>query len=206
MKVTIARFAMWALLGAVATSAHATVVVQNLGGPTVTPTNFYYGESFLTPADFLYYNLTFNFYSNVPATTPSAAGTAFLLTQPYNGTPSALSMTTPGFLTESTSATGGVYTFNPNFVLLTSTEYYLYSNAPLIVSGNNLVANEQAYFSSGATTAFISTLGGTNNFTLNGTRIGVPLVPEPSPKTALYVLSGAVGLGFVVMRRRRKVA
>ncbi len=29
-----------------------------------------------------------------------------------------------------------------------------------------------------------------------------PHVPEPSSQTALYVLGGAVGLGFVVMRRR----
>ncbi len=44
------------------------------------------------------------------------------------------------------------------------------------------------------------------NFSRDGTKIGAPMVPEPSPKTSLYVLGGVVGLGFVVMRRRRKVA
>lgn len=159
-----------------------------------------FGESFQTPSDFLYYNLAFNFYSDVPATTPSAAGTAFLLSQPYTGTPSALSITTAGYLTSSTSSTGGLYTFNPNFVLLTGTEYYLYTNALVSVSGGNIVANESAYVTGSTTTPF-SSLGSTANFSLNGTRVGVPL-PEPSSQTAVYVLSGMVGLGFVVMRRR----
>ena len=43
------------------------------------------------------------------------------------------------------------------------------------------------------------------NLSPNGTLVGVPL-PEPSSETALYFLSGVVGLGFVVMRRRRNLA
>ena len=200
-KNLFAKIFAVALLASVVGTAQADVVVQNTAGTTAVATAFYYGESFKTPSDFLYYNLTFNFYSNVPATAPSAAGTAFLLSQPYTGTPAGLSVTTPGFLTESTSATGGLYTFNPNFVLLTNTFYYLYSNAVLVDSGGNSIPNALSYISTGSNTPFISALSAAGNFSVNGTRVGVPL-PEPSSQTALYVLSGIVGLGFVVMRRR----
>ena len=183
------------------TSAGADVIVQNATASTTTGTAYYVGESFQTPADFLYYNLTFNFYSDVPATTPTAAGTAFLLSQPYTGTPAALSVTTPGFLTESTGSTGGIYTFNPNFVLLTGAEYYLYTNAALTVSGGDVFPNATTYLSGRAAGDFAA-IATNADFSVNGTRVGLPLVPEPSSQTALYVLSGVVGLGFVVLRRR----
>ncbi len=204
MNHLFTRLIMVALLTCAAIPARADVIVQNTGGSRLT-FDEYEGESFKTPSDFLYHNITFNFYSDVPATTPAAAGTAFLLSQAYAGTPGGLSMTTPGFLTASTSATGGVFAFNPNFVLLTNTTYYLYANANLIISGSNTFANSLLYFAASATSNFTPTAA-LANFSLNGTRVGTPLVPEPSSKTALYVLSGVVGLGFVVMRRRRTLA
>ncbi len=42
------------------------------------------------------------------------------------------------------------------------------------------------------------------NSTPSGHQISVPHVPEPSSQTGVYVLGGTVGLGFVVMRRRRR--
>ena len=193
------------LLAAAVASARADVVTQYTAGTLVFPNTLYYGESFKTPTDFLYYNISFNFYSNAPATTPSAAGTAFLLSQPYSGTPAALSATTPGILAQSTGTTGGVYDFNPNLVLLTNTFYYLYSNSMLAETGGNTTLPTLLYSSTGANTPFVSALSQTGNFSVNGTRVGVPL-PEPSSQTAVYLLSGIVGLGFVVMRRRRTLA
>lgn len=203
MKNSFAKLTVTAVLAFAAVSARAGVIIQNTGG-TGTTAPFFVGESFKTPTDFLYYNLTFNFYSNVPATSPEAAGTAFLLSAPYSGTPSALSTTTAGFLTESTSSTGGDYAFNPSFVLLAGTTYYLYTNAAMSISGGNSFPNATTYLASDAASDFGATFS-TANFSLNGNAVGVPL-PEPSSQTALYVLSGAVGLGFVVMRRRRPLA
>lgn len=201
MQNTFIKLAAVVLFGLAGASARAAVIVQNTGGTQVA-SNFYVGESFKTPTDFLYYNLTFNFYSNAPATTPTAAGTAFLLSTPYSGSPSALSASTAGFLTSSVSSTGGDYTFNPVFVLMANTTYYLYTNTSLSISGGNVFPNSTTYLASTATDNF-GTSFSSANFSANGTVVGVPL-PEPSSQTALYVLSGVVGLGFVVMRRRRQ--
>ena len=200
MKNTFIKIATATLLALTSASAHGATVVQDTAG-TSTSASVFVGESFTTPTDFLYYNLTFNFYSDAPATTPSAAGTAFLLSEPYAGAPSALSMTTPGFLTESSSSTGGVFTFNPNFVTLTDTTYYLYTDTREVVTFGDTSTSALRYVSVGTNTNYAATASAAN-FTLSGNRVGLPL-PEPSSETALYVLSGAVGLGFVVMRRRQ---
>lgn len=175
--------------------ARADVIVQNTGGSGMAP-SLYIGESFLTPSQFQYYHVTFNFYSNVPPTTPAAAGTAFLLSQPYAGTPANLSASTPGYLTASSVASSGLYTFDPSFVLLSNTEYYLYTNATLATSGGNTVANAQVYAATGANTNFAPSGTAAANFSLNGMQ-----VPEPSTWAMLGM--GVAGAGVATLRRRR---
>ena len=185
MKRTFIRLVAVALCSVATMSAHAAVIVKDTGGTSVSSSQ-YVGESFTTPTDFLYYNLTFNFYSNSPATTPQAAGTAFLLSQPYAGTPAALSLTTPGFLTESSSSAGGVFTFNPNFVLLTGTTYYLYTDTAQVVSFGDTSMGFTRYAALVSTSNYTTTASAAN-FSLNGTRVGVPLQALEPGATGRFV-------------------
>ena len=193
------------LLASAPVASRADVIVQNTKSSLGTVAA-YVGESFTTPSDFLYYNLSFNFYANLAATTPTAGGTAFILNQPYTGTPAGLSVTTPGFLAESLGTASVASTFNPGFILTTGTTYYLYENALITTSGGNAFPGGNAYFANGSATnfaTFAAPAGGLQaaNFSLNGTQVGVPLVPEPST-WALSAL-GMVGLGAMAWRRRQ---
>src|ERR1017187_1218375 len=110
-----------------ASLASAGVIVQQTAG--LGSATEFFGESFTTPSGGPWGSITFNFYSDVPAATPAAAGNAFLLTQEYLGTPSALTSSTPGFLAASVSISGGVYIFNPSVVINPATQYWVYENA-----------------------------------------------------------------------------
>jgi len=131
-------------------ATRADIVASNTGGTSSDPTSIYIGQSFTTAAGSKETNITFNFFSNSPATTPSGNGVGFLLSAPYAGTPSGLSASTPGFLGQAT-ASGGIFTFSPNVVLAPGTMYYLYENAPTPVNGvtgGNVIVGGQGYISS----------------------------------------------------------
>jgi hypothetical protein len=74
-------------------------------------------------------------HHTTPASTPAAAGAAFLLTQEYPGTPDALTPSTAGFLATSLSNLGGVYSFAPGVTLNPGTKYWVYGNASITASG-----------------------------------------------------------------------
>jgi len=157
--------------------ARAGTIVQYTAG-TTPGSGLAWGESLMTPVGGPWNNITFNFYSDAPAVTPAAAGNAFLLTQEYLGTPAALSSSTPGFLAESVSNAGGVYTFNSGVVINPGTEYWIYEDAVMSLTGSNVdgSATEDLYDSVAATTNFASfSAGVVANFTLSGTAA----VPEP---------------------------
>jgi hypothetical protein len=185
---------------AVQGTASADVIVQNTGGAAGIQTEFF-GESFTTPVGGPWTGIAFNFYSNIPATIPTAAGTAFLLSQAYLGTPSALGTGTPGFLAASTSITGGKYIFDSSVTLQANTMYFLYENAALATSGGNTLAGAAAYFAGTSNTDFATaTVGGipqVANFSLTG-----QAVPEPS-SLALCGLGLAGTIGYVARRRPR---
>ncbi len=192
------------LLLVVPTLGRAAVVTQYTAG-TNSVANFYLGQSFTTPLDFLYGTLTFNFYAGSSASTPEAAGTAFLLTQPYTGAPADLGFGTPGLLAGSTSSANGVYMFNPGTILATGTTYYLYTNASFVtasgITTGSGYAGGNAYAATGSGN-FASFTGRDFNFTLNGIAMGLP-IPEPSTLIIGFVASlGGVGLAA---RRRRMV-
>jgi len=75
----------------------ATIDSQTAGSNFVGNSTNYFGESFTTPGGGPWTDIGFNFYSNIPATTPVAVGTAFMLSEEYSGLPSGLSSSTPGF-------------------------------------------------------------------------------------------------------------
>jgi hypothetical protein len=180
---------------AAATLAQAGTIVFNTAGTQLNSSTAFIGQSFTTPgAAPAWNNITFNFYSNSPATTPTAPGTAFLLTQVYAGTPNNLSPATTGFVASAVGA-GGVYTFAPGVTLTASTTYYLYSNASFAVnslSGSSAAAGNYLFASSG-TTNFTTTATATANFQVSGTA-----TPEPTA----FGLTG-LGVALAVARRKR---
>jgi hypothetical protein len=184
------------LLGGMCSLAQGTIIFSVTGGTSTDPTPEPIGESFTTPGGGPWNNITFNFYSDVPATTPLAAGDAFLLTQEYLGSPAGLSSSTPGFLAESISVSGGIYIFASSLVLNPGTEYWLYEDTAIQATGSGTGGSPagQAYF--GGDGSFSAGPGGELlNFTLDGT-----VVPEPS--TWLMGISGLAILGIVKLRGR----
>jgi hypothetical protein len=125
-----------ALFSAIAVTAHAGPIVQYLAGTFSFAPGAPEGESFTTPGGGPWNDISFNFYSNIPATTPAAPGTAFLFSQPYTGTVAALGSAAPGFITSSISNAGGIYTFDSSVTLQPNTQYWIYNNALLRISGS----------------------------------------------------------------------
>jgi hypothetical protein len=191
-------FAASLALAAALTSSHAfsAVIAQNTAGTFLNAAAFW-GQSFTTPSGGPWDDTTFNFFSNVPATTPVAFGAAFLLDQQYLGTPSNLSVSTPGFLGASAGITGGMYVFPTALVLDPGVQYFVYENEPIPagdITGGNTITGGQDYFAPNASSDFAA--GGLSaNFSVSGT-----VVPEPS---SLMVLVTAL-FGFGLLRPYRK--
>ena len=180
------------LMCLVSFAASAGTLVQYTGGTGVA-TDFL-GESFTTPAGGPWNNLMFNFFSDTPPVTPAAAGTAFLLTQEYLGTPAGLSSGTAGFLAQSTGISAGVYLFDPSVTLQSNTTYYLYENASMISSGSGTDGSSgaHAYFAGTSSDAFNAVgAGEIANFQLSSG------VPEPST----FGLLGLSVVGLALLRR-----
>ena len=104
--------------------------------------------------------------------------TAFRLAQVSTDAPAALNTTAAGFLTD---PAGGELTVSSGVFSLGDIGYYSLASV------------------AGAANSPMRTF---ENFSANSPKADVPL-PEPSSETALYVLSGLVGLALVVLRRRK---
>jgi PEP-CTERM motif len=191
-----ASLALTAVL--VSSHAFAGVIVENTAGTVSSASSSFVGQSFTMPSSGGPWNdITFNFFSNVPATTPVAFGTAFLLDQVYLGTPSSLSSATPGFLAESTGITGGMYDFAAALTLDPGVTYFVYENAAIsihAITGGNSFAGGNAYAAFTAIDDFVPQLVATN-FAVSGT-----VVPEPS--ALLMLVSGLLGFGFLGLYRK----
>ena len=193
-------------LAAALTSAHAfsAVIVQNTAGGITGPVNVFFGQSFTTPSGGPWDDITFNFFSDFPATTPVAFGTAFLLDQQYLGTPSDLSASTPGFLGASTGITGGMYVFPSSLVLDPDVRYFVYENALIAtdaVSGGSFITGELTYTSISASGDF-GPVGNGPNFALSGTVVSG--VPEPCP--LMILVTALLGFGFLPGCRKRALS
>jgi hypothetical protein len=210
MRISRTPFAVTPLLAIVFAAtpslAQGGVIVQYTAGDSNTET-LIFGESFTTPGGAPWDDITFNYYSNDnPVTTPSAAGNAFLLTQEYLGTPSALSSSTPGFLAESTGISGEAWIFNPSVVLNPDTEYWLYPNAAVTGTGTDEsqvtgTSTEEAYMATSASADFSATFepegltGEIANFTVDGTAL-------PEPSTFWLSSAALIALAFCVRCKR----
>jgi hypothetical protein len=176
---------------AVPSMSAATVIVQNLTGEGGAVATAWFGQDFTTPGGGPWNNLAFNFYNDYPPTTPSAAGTAYLFSEAYAGSPSGLNSGDAGFIASSTSVAGGVYSFAPFVNLEANTAYWIYEDASLPTSGGNEVANEPAYLASTSNSNF-EALAATANFTLSST--------TPEPESLFTVLVGLIAITLIARR------
>jgi MYXO-CTERM domain-containing protein len=180
----------------------ATIDSQTAGNNFVGNSTNYWGESFTTPGGGPWSNIGFNFYSDIPATTPAAAGTAFMLSEEYGGTPLGLSSSTPGFLAASTSIVSGQFIFDPSLVLQPDTQYFLYANTPFSITGTRGDFSGQVYFTTSTSQDFTLLDGLVDaNFLVSGNAIAS--VPEPS--NFVFALP-ALGLFLLWQRRWRRRA
>ena len=198
-------------LSASPASASPVSIANSLNGATGYSA-YAHGEGVTTPTGGPWSNITFSWiYNNSGTNEDVAFGTLYLLSQPYAGTPSGLSTSTPHFIASAT-ASGGVYTFASNVVLNSSTEYYFYCNAnpgsvsetatetSAFVSGGQ--GPQVQYIAAGSLTSAnfaASTSSSDNNlFQLSGTA-----VPEPATLvqacTAMFF-----GLGYMLRKREVK--
>jgi hypothetical protein len=178
-----------------APAARADIITENLGGTGGSPNGLAFGQSLVTPAGGPWHDLTFNFFSNSPATTPTAAGTAFLLSKEYLGTPANLNSSTPGFLAASTGIVGGQYDFAPSVTVQPHMPYWVYENVSIgRISGDNAVSGIHYYDSTGS-----SFEGSSNsvNFRFSGDVV-TSTSPVPAPPAAVLV---GLGAGCVVLKR-----
>jgi hypothetical protein len=204
----------------VAGNAWAGIITQNATGTSATiGTGFFEGQSVTTPTGGPWDDLGFNFVQcGNPSGTSCLAGTSspyalgdlYLLTQIYDGLPSGLSSSTPGFVAEATTITGGVWTFASSVTLNPSTQYFFYMDTAFsgvedVYSNSDPYAGGQAY---GANTGNGPTYGSDDSplvgvdqvFSLTGDSTG-STVPEPG----LGALTGLVLAGLVgalTLRRR----
>jgi hypothetical protein len=191
-RIVVLLSAFVALIGGVANGA----VITEFTAGTASASALFVGQSLTTPAGGPWNQLSFNFLSDtLGGTTPSGAGTLFLLTSSYAGTPAGLSSLTPGFLAQSQSLAGGIYSFAPSVTLQPSTPYFFYTDSSILVSGSNSDAfpGGNAFLSSGSGVSY-SAFGGDANFRLSG----AVAVPEPG---TLLLLS--LGLAAVCLKRHR---
>src|SRR5215470_9697899 len=92
--------------------ARAEVIQEVTVGPDIE--TFFLGQSVLIPIGGPWNRLSFNWFGDGPGTIPTATGSLFVLDQEYLGTPNLLSSSTPGFVGQSQSISGGMYEFAPN--------------------------------------------------------------------------------------------
>lgn len=180
--------------------ARANTIAENTAGTSFT-SGLYFGQSFTTVTVSPESNIAFNFFSDVPATTPFAIGTGFLLSMEYLGTPSNLSSSTPGFLGQAT-ASGGFYAFNTSLILLPGTQYFFYENALINspISGGNIYAGGHDYFATSASSNFNPGDPHSANFRVTGI---LASVPDTSPTLILLAIGLVPAFGIHLRLQRR---
>ena len=211
VKPMLKNMLLVAGLGSLITvAAMADTIAQYTAGTTSSGSPGYFGQSFTTPSSVgTWDDLSFSFFSD-SGTTPVAAGNLFLLssfTMAGDIIPDQLSSSTPGFIAESSAASGGVYTFDPSVTLQPGTQYFLFSNAPVLAAGatsGNPYSGGNAFMSFSANSAFNGLGSSDFNFVLSGT----DPVPEyrvyaPEPRMLWFVGLALVALAFA---RRRKIS
>jgi hypothetical protein len=189
------------LLGSWANPTRADIITSFTAGTANASSNFI-GQEVTTPSGGPWNNLTFNYFSNVPATTPSASGHVFLLTQTYTGTPHGLNTLTPGFVAESTGIVANKYVFDSGVTIQPNHSYYFYNDSNPAESGSNSVESGFPLFFAGSADGNYGPLAGPEaNFSLAGTPVSTSAVPAPPAVVLVGMGAGCVALRRYVGRR-----
>jgi hypothetical protein len=188
-------FSKMVFLGIIAAwQLSAGTIVQDVTGTTSSGFAAYWGVNFVTPAGGPWNDLTFNFYADSGVTVPSAAGNLYLLSAPYTGAPDALSTGVSGFIAEA-SVSGGVWTFAPSVTVAAGTQYYVFDDTALMISGLGS-GPETVYYTTDPDDAF-GLLGLVAiNYNFSGAVVPSSGAPEP---TTLLLMAPAL---LLVLRRR----
>jgi hypothetical protein len=195
MKRALTTLASVLTLGTavLAPPANAASIVQDTSGNTSSRFQFYWGQSFTTPAGTGWNNVSFNFYDLT--LTPYAAGVGYLFGAAYAGTPAQLA--TAGALAVSAPANGSTYDFAPAFRLLANKSYYFYADAPMRIRGGGVTnVGGTSVFTQYGTHVFAPAGGRNADFLISGTALAVP---EPASWTMLI-------MGFAVIGAARRRA
>lgn len=191
------RLVMTAFALFVTAQAQAATIVQDTSGSTSSRFQFFWGQSFTTPTGGPWSSVTFNFYDLT--LTPYAAGTGYLFTAAYAGTPANLA--SAGAVAASALSDGSVYSFAPDFRLMPATQYFFYEDAPMrLLGGGTDAIGGTAVFTQNGTGTFVSAGGQNADFKVSGS---VAAVPEPAGWAMLVVGFGS--LGAMARRQRRLV-
>ena len=172
-----------------------TIVSNTSQTSTIGPDEW--GQSFTTPSGSPWDNITFNFFSDVPAVTPEAGGTAWIYSKVPN--PLFLSDIEQNFeiniLGETSTIMNGKYVFAPSLVLQPNTQYWVFEDAALSITGSFMTTGP------GQTTWMAHYIGPpgdatftqiwTADFAVQGDPVGTP---EPPPLA--IVTLGIVLLAF----------
>jgi hypothetical protein len=170
---------------AAALPARATTLVDYTAG--TSPSTGWFGLAFTTPSGGPWDDITFNFLAT-NATTPVAAGTAYIFSSAYAGTPSGLS--SASYLAASTGVASNVYDFSATFTLQPGTTYYIFENTSITVGANGAGAGSYAALSS--TTEY-----GVFSFVSLDFQVAGDLAPVPEPSAFFLAGLGAVALTMV---------
>lgn len=187
------------------------VIVEELTGDDIAtggPDNglFYWGQLFITPAGGAWDHIRFNFFSDVPATSPAAGSEAFLLSQEYTGAPEDLDTSTPGFLAKSTGVESGSFVFPAEVRLESGKAYWVFQNAvPLRLSGEGdaFTSPFAFYFSADPSLAYVQIPFVSTNFRVSGEAVEGSAIPEPG---TFWLLALAAAVSPLARRRRGSMA
>jgi hypothetical protein len=190
---TLAGTLLTIAMCAAAPASAAVITSFTSGADSAT---FVPGQSVTTPAGGPWNNLTFNWFNAAGA--PTAAGSLFLLSQVYTGTPAALSSATAGFIGSTSNISGGTWLFAPGITIAPNTQYFLYSNAAITLSGAAVgtYPGGEAFDAPTTASAFFALTGQDANFSL----AGQVTTATPEPVTVLLITPV---LGALWLKRRR---
>lgn len=173
---------------AAALPARATTLADYTAG--TTDSGGYFGLAFTTPSGGPWDEITFNFFA-VDGTTPVAAGTAYLFTSAYTGSPTGLS--SASYLAASTGVSSNVYDFSATFTLQPGTTYYIYEDTRIAVGANG--------DGTGSYAANPPSLPDFGSFTFVSLNFQAAGDPAPVPETSAFFLAGFGAAALAIVRR-----